>query len=229
MPNILNNNLHLCREQRKGINSDTITIFTGEDNIEKLSVIDRFNGQDKLDFWSTDECNRIDGTDGSQFPPHYMDKKRPLNVFSKAFCRKFPLVYDSEVNIMDGIPAWRYKAPLDVFADPETNPSNQCFCDKNTNECPPSGVFDVSRCFEAPIYLSYPHFLNGNNSLFEKLDGLNPVEDLHRSYADVHARLAFPIGGASRVQINMQVNVETENLFRISLPGKYLLVYFIFS
>lgn len=202
-------------EQRQGISVDTFTIFTGEDDINKLSVIDRFNGQEKLNFWATEECNRIDGTDGSQFPPYYMDKKRPLSIFSKAFCRKFPLYYDSEVNIMDGIPAWRYKAPLDVFASPDQNPSNQCYCNQKTGVCPPSGVFDVSKCFDAPILLSFPHFFTGENSLFESLEGLNPVENLHRSYADIHPRMAFPIGGASRVQIN--VNVIKKH---ISLAGK---------
>lgn len=207
--------LNIPATQRKGVSDDTMTIFTGEDDINKLSVIHRLNDDENLNFWATDECNRIDGTDGSQFPPYVMDKKHPLNIFSKAFCRKFPLYYDSEVNILGGIPAWRYKAPLDVFATPDTNPSNQCFCDQKTGVCPPSGVFDVSQCFDAPILLSFPHFLTGENSLFNNIDGMNPVEELHRSYADVHPRLAFPIGGASRVQINVQINTNV-----ISISGR---------
>lgn len=189
---------------RAGISSETTTIHSGVNDIAKLSIIDQFDGKPSLDMWATDECNRVDGTDGSQFPPHYMDKKHPLLIFSKAFCRRFPLYFEEELNILDGIPVWRYKAPLDVFAHPDQNPSNQCFCDR-ASECPPSGVFDVSKCFDAPILLSFPHFFTGNQSLFAHLDGLNPTEELHRSYADIHPRLAFPIGGASRVQINVQV------------------------
>lgn len=156
-----------------------------------------------MNFWNSDECNRVDGTDGSQFPPHLMDKKQPLEVFVKAFCRKFPLHYDSEVNILGGIPAWRYKAPKNVFADPITNPANECFC--TAQRCAPSGVFNATKCFNAPVFASFPHFYSGTDELFEHLDGLHPNETEHRSYADIHPRLAFPIGGASRFQINIQV------------------------
>ena len=195
--------------QRKGTSPDVITIHTGEDDIKNLSIIDQFNGQHSLNMWSSDECNQIDGTDGSQFPPHYMDKVQKLNVFIKSFCRKFPLIFDSEVNIFDGIPAWRYKAPLDVFAHPNITAENQCYCDVNTGVCPPSGVLDVQKCFNAPIIASMPHFLGGDAKLFKNIIGLNPKEELHRNYADIHPRLAFPISGASRFQINVQIKKDT--------------------
>lgn len=168
-------------------------------------MIDNFNGKPKLDFWSTEECNRIDGTDGSQFPPHLLDKKNHLQVFIKAFCRRFPLAYDSEVNIFDGVPAWRYKAPLNVFGSPEENRENQCYCTKS-GDCAPSGVFNATLCFDSPIYASFPHFLGGEPLLFQNLSGLSPDPEKHLTYADIHSRLAFPLGGASRFQINVQVS-----------------------
>lgn len=192
--------------QRNGTSRDVMTIYSGEDDIRKLALMDNFNGSPKLNFWATDECNRVDGTDGSQFPPQYMDKKHSLEVFIKSFCRKFPLVYDSEVNIYDGIPAWRYKAPLNVFSNPSINPANQCYCHMESGTCPPSGVFNVTRCFDAPIFSSFPHFFTGEESLFRNIEGLKPDENKHRTYADVHPRLAFPIDGASRFQINVQVH-----------------------
>lgn len=159
-----------------------------------------------MNLWGTDECNRVDGTDGSQFPPYLMDKKQPLEVFIKAFCRKFPMFYDSEVNIFDGVPAWRYKAPTDVFDHPENNKSsNQCFCHTKSGTCAPSGVFNATLCFDAPIYSSYPHFLFGDRILFKKIEGLQPDVKKHLTYADIHPRLAFPMGGASRFQINVEV------------------------
>lgn len=190
--------------QRNGTSSDVLTIHSGEGDIRKLAVIDNFNGSPKLNFWGTDECNRVDGSDGSQFPPHFLDKKHELQIFIKSFCRKLPLVYDSEVNIFDGIPAWRYKAPLDVFDSPKTNPANQCYCHMESGTCPPKGVFNVTKCFDAPIFASFPHFFMGEESLFRNIEGLNPDESKHRTYADVHPRLAFPIDGASRFQINVQ-------------------------
>lgn len=196
-----------------------MTIYTGEGDIRNISVFDRFNGNPKLDFWSSDECNRIDGTDGSQFPPHLMDQKQILQIYIKSLCRKFPMEFDSEVNILGGIPAWRYKAPLNVFAHPDNNSQNHCYC-HGSGTCAPAGVFNASKCFDnAPIMTSFPHFFTGDPSLFDNIVGLHPVEELHRPYADVHQRLAFPIGGAMRIQINIQIHkinyLQGNNIFKI--------------
>lgn len=167
-----------------------------------------------MKFWSSDECNRVDGTDGAQFPPHLMDKKQPLEVFIKAFCRKFPMVFDSEVSLFNGVPAWRYKAPKNVFDNSIQNPENACYCNSTQTRCPPSGVFDATLCFDAPILSSFPHFLYGDNALFERLDGLAPDENEHLTYADVHPRLAFPMAGSSRFQINVKVFKGLDELSR---------------
>lgn len=167
-----------------------------------------------MDFWSTNECNRVDGTDGSQFPPHLLDKKHTLEVFIKAFCRKFPMIYDSEVSLFNGVPAYRYKAPQNVFDSAKENPSNGCYCDVSSGKCAPRGVFNATLCFDAPIYSSFPHFLNGDPKLFKNIKGLSPDEEKHLTYADVHPRLAFPMAGSSRFQINIQVFKSRNELSR---------------
>lgn len=191
--------------QRNGTSSESFTINSGVDDIKKLNVIDNFNGQPRMNYWSTNECNRVDGTDGTQFPPYLVEKKKDVQVFIKAFCRKFPMVYDSEVSVFKGVPAWRYKAPKDVFDSPDLNPENGCYCDVASGQCPPSGVFNATLCFDAPIFSSFPHFLYGDRALHEKIDGLSPNEGKHLTYADIHPRLGFPMAGASRFQINVQV------------------------
>lgn len=40
---------------------------------------------------------RIDGTDGSAFPPSMVDKKKTLYIYNSIMCRRFPLVFDEEV------------------------------------------------------------------------------------------------------------------------------------
>lgn len=147
------------------------------------------------------------GTDGSQFPPHLLQTKDKLEVYIKDMCRKFPLEYEKDVTLFDGIPAWRYKAPDDVFAHPRVNPDNHCYCHKPIDECPKSGLFNSSICaYGAPIYLSFPHFFTGDESLHDRISGLKPDPEKHVTYADIHPRLAFPIDGASRFQINVVVH-----------------------
>lgn len=167
--------------------------------------------------WTTDECNRVDGTDGSQFPPHLMDKNQTLYVFIKSLCRKFPLLYEKEVTLFDGIPAWRYKAPTNVFAHPSINKDNQCFCHLDSGSCPPSGLLNATLCsYGAPIFASFPHFYTGDEKLLETVNGLHPQRELHETFADIHPRLAFPIDGASRFQINIQVRKTS------MISGKYM-------
>ncbi|XP_053682926.1 platelet glycoprotein 4-like isoform X3 [Sabethes cyaneus] len=192
--------------KRNGTSAETFTIYSGETDLKQLAIIKGLDGKSSLDLWTTDECNRVDGTDGSQFPPHLMDKRQTLYVFIKSLCRKFPLQYEKEVTLFDGIPAWRYKAPLDVFAHPNINVDNQCFCHLGSASCPLSGLLNATLCsYGAPIYASFPHFYTGDEKLLETVDGLHPQREKHETYADIHPRLAFPIDGASRFQINVQV------------------------
>uniref|UniRef100_A0A182J7A1 Scavenger receptor class B n=1 Tax=Anopheles atroparvus TaxID=41427 RepID=A0A182J7A1_ANOAO len=191
---------------RNGTSAENFTIFSGETNLQDLAVIKHMDDKPRLDLWRTDECDLVGGTDGSQFPPHLMDRKQPLQVFIKSLCRKFPLVYDSEVTALDGIPAWRYKIPNTVFAHPDVHKPNHCFCHLESASCPPSGLFNISGCsMGAPIFASFPHFYTGDREVIESLQGIEPVQELHETYADIHPRLAFPIDGASRFQINIQV------------------------
>lgn len=160
-----------------------------------------------MDIYHEDQCNELNGTDGSQFPPHLMNKKSPLVVYINNLCRNFPLVFEKEVSVFNGIPAWRYKNPANVFGTPHENPENQCYCAMDTGKCPPSGVFNISRCaYDTPILTSFPHFYQGDPDLIKNFTGLNPTMELHETYADVHPVLAFPLGGVSRFQMNVELN-----------------------
>lgn len=191
---------------RRGVAIDNLTIYTGEDSLDNLGRIHAMNGQTVLDIWK-DECNEIVGTDGSQFPPHLMDMEQELKIFIKSFCRPLTLKYEREVSVLNGIPAWRYKTAKNEFASSRTNPAMKCYCDAETQSCPPDGVFDASKCLDGiPLLVSYPHFLEGDPKLFERFEGLRPNEKDHETYADIHARMAFPISGASRLQMNFKVS-----------------------
>ncbi|XP_058066953.1 lysosome membrane protein 2-like isoform X1 [Anopheles bellator] len=191
---------------RNGTSAENFTIYSGESSLQHLALIKELDGNVRLNQWHTDECDLVGGTDGSQFPPHLMDRYQHLQVFIKSLCRKFPLVYDSEVTALDGIPAWRYKIPKTVFLHPREHAPNQCYCMDESSNCAPSGVFNITGCsLGAPIFASFPHFYTGDQELIHAIEGLEPVQEKHETYADIHPRLAFPIGGASRFQINIRV------------------------
>ncbi|KAH8376094.1 lysosome membrane protein 2 [Drosophila serrata] len=191
---------------RNGTSVDSVQLNTGEDDIRKFSIITQFNGMPQLDYWDGDECNRIDGSEPSMFSPNLLQNRSTINVFLQVLCRKVPLHFEKEVTILNNIDAIRYKTPMNVFAKPEFNPANACYC-TNTEMCLESGVINATKCYgDSPIFPSFPHFFTGNKSYYDLFEGIKPEAELHQTYADIHPRFGFPIGGASRVQINIMLD-----------------------
>ncbi|XP_060657270.1 scavenger receptor class B member 1 [Drosophila nasuta] len=191
---------------RNGTSVDSVQLNTGEDDINKFSLITQFNGKPQLDFWEGDECNRIDGSEPSMFSPTLLQERSTVHVFLQVLCRKVPLHFEKEETIFNNIDVLRYRTPLDVFAHPSENPANECYC-RNTDLCLPSGVINATKCYDdSPIFPSFPHFFSGDPVIYKDFEGIKPDADLHQTYADIHPRFGFPISGASRVQINIMLD-----------------------
>ncbi|EFA05669.1 scavenger receptor protein [Tribolium castaneum] len=206
-----------------GIRDDVVTINTGASDINKIGLIESFNGEPALNFWSTAECNDISAaTDGTLFSPRLVRNKRPIQFYLKEMCRPLPLHFKEEVKILNGkIPAYRYTLPENVFDTPERTPSNQCYCDLDLGECPLQGVFNATPCtFGAPIFMSFPHFHNADPALKEGVTGLNP-DSVYETYADLHPTLGFVMAGKNRIQVNVQVakafGISQVNMFEDGL------------
>lgn len=86
----------------------------------------------------------------------------------------------------------RYEPTEDVFTS--SNTTNSCYCQKVSEgstqkiaTCPPAGTCDISACkFGVPILVSFPHFYGGDKALLNHVDGLNPREEIHKTYAEIH-------------------------------------------
>lgn len=190
---------------KNGTTADHLTINTGVDDITKMNIIERIDGKEHLSFWGNPECNSIESSDGTIFPPSILNKKEPIYIYFSNLCRRVPFIYDSEIETDDGVTLLRYKMPLNVFDDPDHNPFNQCFCDIATGHCPPRGIANVSACvMGAPALASFPHFYLGDKRLAEEIEGLHPY-NVYESYIDIHPKLGIVLGGKSSIQINIQV------------------------
>ncbi|XP_074026812.1 epithelial membrane protein isoform X2 [Leptinotarsa decemlineata] len=192
--------------KKNGTSEDTLTIFTGSEDISKYGLIDKFNGKDNLTHYSSDECNSVMGSDGSIFPPH-MTVNTTIHLFDKDLCRRLPLVFDKEVISSNDVPAYRFKPPKNVFGDLEENPDNACFCPQGP-PCAPSGFFNVSLCqYDSPVLLSFPHFYLANDSYRLALDGISPPDpEKHSLYMDIQPMMGTAMAAKVRVQINLAVS-----------------------
>ncbi|RZC39538.1 CD36 domain containing protein, partial [Asbolus verrucosus] len=127
---------------KNGTSKDTVTLFTGATDIGRYGLIDKFNGQSNLSYYTSEKCNSLMGSDGSIFPPH-LTKNSTIHVYDKDLCRILPLVYEKNVMGSDDIPAYRFSPPLDVFEDVDKKPENLCFCPHGP-PCAPSGFFNMT-------------------------------------------------------------------------------------
>lgn len=151
---------------KNGTSNDRITMFTGVDDITSYGIIERYNGRTHMTNWLREDCNRLNGSDGSIFPPH-IQKDTTLYVYDKDLCRLLPLTFDKEVNACKsfafptefliklvflvqvegkgGVPGFRFTPSPSVFASVDKNPDNVCFCPGGP-PCAPHGLFNVSLC-----------------------------------------------------------------------------------
>ena len=172
--------------------------ITGEGNPYNLSKISSYNGSEFLKVWNGDTCNRVQGSDGSTFNPYIQTEER-LWFFNDQLCRSLPLVFDREVKSGE-LPGYRFVPDENVFKlDFEKYPENSCFCkDEELCQMIGDGMFAVSKCqFNAPIILSWPHFLHANQTFFENVKGnyfitpsqtIMPFGSKSKEYLDFHAK-----------------------------------------
>ena len=81
---------------------------------------------------------------------------------------------------------YRFGPPDNVFDALRENPENECYC-ASSAACNIKGTFNIRACkFGAPIALSWPHFLNGDEQLIQKVKGLNPDKEKHEFVMDFH-------------------------------------------
>lgn len=194
---------------RRGLSKKSVSVYSGTGNIENVGKVFSVGSQEKMNIWKTDSCNQISGSDGIIYGPSLVHKKKDLQVYLPSFCRSLPLVFEKEVTIMNGMRSYRYRAPFGTFSSPETYPENKFYCElKDTKSKHVDGVLDVSGCIDGspPIFISHPHFMEGDSSLFNHFEGLNPNVKLHESFAYIHPRFSVPIYGVSRMQLNLKVN-----------------------
>ncbi|XP_024868655.1 lysosome membrane protein 2-like [Temnothorax curvispinosus] len=191
---------------KNGIDVDHITMHTGSKGMENLGMIERVNGMDDRHIWDDERCDKVRGSDGTTFPPNVIeDTSKPIYVYSKDICRQLPFYFTEQV-ITYGMPSLRYKFTPDAYNF--SNKQNECFCQKvhGTRVCPPTGLFNMSACsFGSPLLSSFPHFYGADKSLLDQIDGLNPRQEDHESFVDLHPRLAVAMAGWSRLQVNLEV------------------------
>ncbi|XP_060916733.1 lysosome membrane protein 2c [Labrus mixtus] len=206
-------------------NDGDYVFFTGQENYKDFARVDTWKGESHLSWWTTDECNMINGTNGASFHP-VINKDETLYMFSSDLCRSLYAVFEEDVSVQ-GIPGYRFSPPSEVFANMTLNPANTGFCVPAGN-CMGSGVLNVSVCKQgAPIIMSSPHFYQADEKYVEDVFGMRPSKELHQTTIDIHPLTGIVLQAAKRLQINVHVEKlstfsQTGNVRTVVFPVLYL-------
>lgn len=97
-------------------------INTGQRNRHQFGRVASWNSYKRLPFWPAPQCNVINGSDGTLFPPP-IKRTEPLYIFNQELCRTVNLVYDKPSDVRS-ISALRFVLNPLNFAHTMT-PSNR--------------------------------------------------------------------------------------------------------
>ncbi|XP_026680876.1 protein peste [Diaphorina citri] len=215
LPNIPLLLVSLCLSffQRNGTISEVQTIYTGHGGMENFGYMDKLNGLDHLPYWDEAPCNAIKASEGSFFPPRDLTKSDLVHVYDKDLCRIWPLRYRRDVE-KDGLKAGYYTPDDEIFSPGESQPENKCYCPGQT-KCPPKGLQNISPCqFDAPVFLSFPHFYKADPELLDAVEGLTPNQEKHETFFKIQPKLGVPLEAAVRVQLNLAVEESNIHVVR---------------
>ncbi|XP_037685945.1 lysosome membrane protein 2 [Choloepus didactylus] len=207
---------------KNGTNDGDYVFLTGEDNYLNFTKILEWNGKTSLNWWTTEKCNMINGTDGDSFHP-LITKDEVLYVFPSDFCRSVYITF-SDFESVQGLSAFRYKVPAEILANTSDNAG---FCIPEGN-CLGSGVLNVSICKNgAPIIMSFPHFYQADEKFVSAIAGIHPNKEYHETFVDINPLTGIILRAAKRFQINIYVRkldafVETGNIRTMVFPVMYL-------
>uniref|UniRef100_A0A6A7G0B9 Scavenger receptor class B member 1 n=1 Tax=Hirondellea gigas TaxID=1518452 RepID=A0A6A7G0B9_9CRUS len=178
------------------------------EDMSQYLQIDWANRENYLDYWLTDECNRVHGSDGSGWPPN-INRTDTLYIFNKALCRALPLTFERDIE-QYGIKGYRFTPPKNVFADVSVNPENECYC-VGGPPCLGGGLFNASICqFGSPAVVSWPHFYQADKKYLDAVDGLSPDPEKHSFFVDLSPRTGVPLAAEGKIQINMALTNVSE-------------------
>ncbi|CAL8322393.1 unnamed protein product [Lota lota] len=189
--------------KKNGSLGEEFVYHTGKQNYMDYGRVHTWSGQSQLTFWTSNQSNSINGTDGSAFHP-LLSKDERLYVFTSDLCRSIFMEFEKDVTVK-GIPAYRFTPPRAVLASKEENPANEGFC-ITPQECLGTGLLKVSPCRKgAPVVASFPHFYLGDPKYANAFEGLNPVKEFHQTFLDLNPTTGIPVRASKKAQVNIQM------------------------
>ncbi|XP_060800583.1 sensory neuron membrane protein 2 [Amyelois transitella] len=182
----------------------------GTQNLQELGHIVSYKDKDRMTAWGSDPyCGKLNGSDGSIFPPIQERAPARLYTFQPDICRSIYISLVGETKVFN-MSAYHYEFTESTLAAKSANPDNKCFCKKNWSAnhdgCLIMGVLNVMPCQKAPAIVSLPHFYLASEELLEFFEsGINPDREKHNTYVYLDPVTGVVLKGVQRLQFNVEL------------------------
>nr|CAD7201107.1 unnamed protein product [Timema douglasi] len=169
---------------RNGTIKGRYRVDRGISDPRNLGRIVEYEGRKNVTAWGQEQCNMINGTDASIFPPFQTDPQ--IDVFFPEICRSLSLDFKNE-GIYKDVAVRKYGNSPQTFEDPDVDESNKCFCTGKgrKRQCLKRGVLDLTDCQGVPTILSYPHLYMASPEYRTYAKGLNPSKEKHEAFLEI--------------------------------------------
>lgn len=68
--------------------NEIMKMYNGKKDVNKMGVIKRLNGEERMRKWRGEECKRIEGKDGQMLNKKIVRRKEKIKVFEREMCRR---------------------------------------------------------------------------------------------------------------------------------------------
>ncbi|XP_047122082.1 protein croquemort-like [Schistocerca piceifrons] len=192
-------------------------MYTGESNLDLLGTVANWNYMNETPYFDS-PCNSISGTTGELWAP--IKSTADVGIFAPDVCSTLRMRYSGEAEI-HGLRGYGYLLSDDVFNASSTE--GACFCLAG-KDCAPAGLMNASACrFNAPVFVSRPHFLLSDPSLGAAVQGLQPDPDKHNFTLGIEPFTGIPLYVNARLMLNVMLEPVELVSFYEKLPRR---IYF---
>ncbi|XP_044757274.1 protein croquemort-like [Coccinella septempunctata] len=180
------------------------TMWTGESDVQKTGIVTEWNGANHTKAYDGD-CGDIDGTTGDVWYP--VKDSSSISIFVPDVCSLLTLERQGSKS-GNGIEGNLYVATDKLLDNGKKYPETACF---SPREVLPSGVRDISSCqYDAPAFISLPHFYMADDSYRKAVTGMNPDPEKHKIELIIEPKYGLPVEASVAFQVNFKLNPVKE-------------------
>lgn len=180
----------------------TFNMLTGETTLLELGELTGWTPDGNLVPYPG-ECGKVKGTNGDLWPP--LPDNKTITFFVSDICTYLTLVYDN-TTVHKGLSGVRYISDELMLDNGQKVPWRKCYC---TDQCIPSGALDISRCkWNAPAFISMPHFYLADESYRENITGMSPDKKKHEIQIAIEPKTGVPLNVKAQLQLNLLVKSD---------------------